>query len=180
MVGLQVVKFAGRNYETIRDDAGANTAALIGLAGIAMFLLSGISLIRWVLKSRTAARDTAPRGYAITDDYSDRDVHKTGKIFYTLLGVLLGAVSCLLMFMAAATTAFGTEAAERFATSARAIAFLMVITSALFGIVGLFRWREGMWRVPVYFIFSGCLTYAMVWLSGMNFRTWQPFVEMLR
>ncbi len=84
------------------------------------------------------------------------------------------------MFLAAAARLVETEKAQLFASGGLVIGFLLMIVSALFGMVGLFLRGYALGRVPVYFLIGAGLTFAAVRVFGINMLEWQHFMVQLQ
>lgn len=178
--GLQTLRYTNENYETVRDSFGVAAAAGLGFAGMIILLIGCVGIIRAVLFKRPRPATSADYGYSIIDERSTQRVSGARKILSTLIGVLFGASACVLMFMAASARIIDTEPAQQFAFTSVLAAFLLLITSLLFTILGLFFRGNGLWRVLTYFLLSACVTFAIVRIAEINMLAWPHFVEMLQ
>lgn len=166
VLGLQAVKYTNANYDAIRDSIGLGGAAGLGIATYAIFLTGIVVMARAVFKRRAAQ--------------PMRKVSNRAKLLSSLFGFTLGTIACLLMFMTAAAKFVETEPAQLFSAGGALIAFLLLLLSILFGLVGLFFRRHALRRVPVYFFLGGGLTFATVRIAGINMLKWPQFIAMLQ
>ena len=180
MIGIQVVKYANKNYEAIRDSSGFGTAAGLGLAGIAVFLLGIFVIIRGASKIHAAPDHADASQYSTNMAQPGRQPSNWARFFFSLLGFTLGTIACLYMFMAAAARFIETEKAEVFSAGAFLIAVVLAFVSLLFGLAGLFLRGYTLQRVPVYFLFGAVLTYATVRGFRINMLEWQQFMDYLK
>lgn len=170
-LGFQAVKYTNRNFQTIGDSIGTGASAGLGVATYVVFLAGIVAMARAVLKRRIAQ----PALKAT----------KRVRLLFSFFGFALGTIACLLMFMSAAARFVETETAQIFSFGSGLTAFLLFLLSALFGLVGLFfrgytLGRYALWRVPVYFLSGGALTFAAVRLARINMLEWPHFIAMLQ
>ena len=180
MLGLQVVKYANANYEAIRDSSGVGTAAGLGLAGIAALLIGVFVMMRAAFKRASASVETTASRHSANAAKPVQRVSTGARVFFSLLGFALGMIACLYMFMASAARFVDTDTAQLFSNGGALIAIFLALLSLLFGLVGLFLRGYALWRVPVYFLVGGVLTFATVRVSGINMLEWQQFTASLQ
>ncbi|WIY25547.1 hypothetical protein [Parasedimentitalea psychrophila] len=179
-IGSLTVKFVNENYETIRDYAGINAISGFVFAGVLMLLfgifMMGREFFRWSAGSAQAA---APQRSANVEQ-PVRQTSNRAKLIFSLLGFSFGMIAMLVMFMSAAAQFIETEKADLAEGGGILIAALLVIVSALIGMVGLFLRGYALGRVPVYFVIGAGLTITTVRLLRINMLEWQFFTVLLQ
>ncbi|MFY0310356.1 hypothetical protein ACFMBG_10760 [Leisingera sp. D0M16] len=171
VLGFQAVKYTNGNFQAIRDSIGTAASVGLGLATYVVCLAGIVAMARAVFKKRIAQPVV--------------QASKRACLLSSISGFGLGTFACLIMFMSAAARFVETETAQNFSFGSSLTAFVLFLLSALFGLVGLFfrgytLGRYALWRVPVYFLSGGALTYAAVRLAGINMLKWPSFIAMLQ
>ncbi len=172
-LGLQILKLANENYAAIRESHGIATAAVIGIAGMAIGLTGIVIIVRACFK--VFAAPALVSEYPAVTTYPARRPSKAAEVIFSLLGIALGVISCLYLAIAAAAQLIETEQARAVSGGGVLIAFFLAFVSPLFGLAGLLARGRGLWRVPVYFIFSWILTLATYRILRVNLLEWEPF-----
>ena len=169
VLGLQAVKFANQNYEAIRDANGPGLAAGVGLGGMVFLLFGVVVMMRAAFgrRSRASARDLST-------------TERKGRILFSLLGFVFGAIASLSMFIRAAAKFIEGDNVQAFVSGSAVIALSAAFASLLLGLIGLFARGYALGRVPVYFLFGGVLTYAAVRILRVNLLEWPQFVTLVR
>lgn len=149
----------------------------LGLAGTGI-LLFGVFVMFRAVSDRFAAPDASQQSANVAQPV--RQASNRAQVICSLFGLGLGTIASLYMFLAAAARLVETEKAQLFASGGLVIGFLLMIVSALFGMVGLFLRGYALGRVPVYFLIGAGLTFAAVRVFGINMLEWQHFMVQLQ
>lgn len=177
MFGVQVMKYANHHYESVRDTSGIAVTAAIGIAGFAVTLAGLIWIFRAVSQLTAADQNAVPNAVPVA---TPRRPSTGARVFFSLLGLVLGGLASLYMFLAAAARFVETDAAQRFSDGAAFIAVFLAFLSLIFWFVGLLLPGRALWRVPVYFFCGGALTYAAFRILRINVLEWPQFVAVLQ
>lgn len=172
MTGVQVMKYANTNYETIRDSSGVGAAAGLGLGALGAFLFGGYLLMRALGRGNMAG------GQARVQQPS-RQASSGAMLFCSVLGFIFGSVACFFIFAAQAARYVDTEAARHLAIGGGAIGLGLVALSLLIGFFGLFVKGFGLGRVPVYFVLGCVLTFAVIRVFFGDVREWIALISVL-
>ena len=162
----QSITYLNENYDAIRDSSGIGVAVGLGFGALAAFPVGVILMVRAIRSRKLPSQNTVPVTKTV------RRASTVARVFFSLLGFVFGAISCLYMFMVSAAGRVETDKAEAFSTGGVVIALFLAIVSLLFGFVGIFLRGYALGRVPVYFLLGGMLTYAAVHLSGTRIIVW--------
>jgi hypothetical protein len=181
-VGGQLIKIANQNYETIRDQYGILAALGIGLGAIG-FMILGITLLFRALWP-TPSMPMSSSGYAYPTGATRLPPRTSAgaRLFFSLLGMGLGALACLFMYLANAGRQLGidgkvdAEAARAMMGGSTIAAFLLLALAALIGFVGLFVRRLPMRRVPVFFLLGAMLLFATFRTFEIHPINWPTFM----
>ncbi len=180
VIGSQAVKLANENYEAIRDSSGAGSAAGLGLAAIAVFLIGIFVTVIEVFKRLAAPDRAAESQYSAAVAKPVRSASNRARVISALVGFAFGTTAFFLVYLAAAAQFVETEAAEHFAIVFVPIALLLLLVSLFSGLVGLFVRGYSLGRVPVYFLFGGGLAFAAVRFFRINPLEWPQFLSLLQ
>lgn len=167
VTGGKAVQYANENYETLRDNGEMGMALGFGAGGLILALI-GISMLLRSLAGSKPRR--APKAV------EKRKPSEAARLLFSLIGLVLGGVSCLCMLMAEASSAYNSEAARLFAEESVRIATSLLIVALVFGLIGLLRRGRGMGYVLVYYILGAALAYGAVYGLGVDFQDWNAFV----
>lgn len=172
-LGLQMLKLANENYESIRESHGIVAVAAIGIVGMAIGLTGIVIIVRGCIKRVTASAFVSE--YPAETTSPSRRPSKAAKAIFSLLGFALGVISCLYLAVAAAARFIDTEQGQVVFAGGSLIAIILAFVSLLFGFAGIFARGRGLIRVPVYFVFGWILTLATYRILRVNLLEWEPF-----
>jgi hypothetical protein len=163
VIGMQAIKYANTNYDAIKAASGAGSAAGLGLGAIAT-LLVGLFIMLRAVRSKS---DDALASPEVSEP--KRAASGLARFVSALLGLGLGTIACLFMFMVAAARQIDTEAAQHFSAGGFLIAIILAALALLIGIIGIFLRGYALGRVPIYFVSATILTYAAVGALQIDF-----------
>lgn len=180
-IGIQAVNHTIEYYHAIRAESGIGTAIGISLVSVLIVLIGCIVAMRALPpKGPTAPATAAASPYSANQRQSVRKASTGGRVFFSLLGFVFGAIACFYLFAAAAARFVDTETAQAIAIGSVLIALLLAFVSLVFGIVGIFLRGYALGRVPVYFLLGVALTFASVRALRINMLEWPQFLTMLQ
>ena len=172
-LGVKLVRDTNQNYENVRDSAGAESAALLGLLALVLMLVGAILMLRFLWRTIRPA-PAAPR--------ERHEASGFARFFYSTLGLGLGASASAIMFTAvvAKHTESRNETADMLAANGLSVGILLLLLALLLGFLGLFFRGRGLGRVPVYFFVGSVIVWAGVRLSRVNLLEWEPLIAALQ
>ena len=157
-----------------RESGTLGTLAGLVIGGVIALLISAIAILRAVPKKDATNQATAQPEQPV------RQPSPVARVLFSLLGVALGSIAILYMFMGAAVRFLPGEKAQLFSAGSVVIALALLGVSLLFGLVSLFLRGYALGRVPVYFVLGGMFTYAVVQIARVNFLEWDGLVAALQ
>jgi hypothetical protein len=172
--GLYMLRTANDSYNAIRDQYSIPAALGLALGGLVLLLIGIVHLFRSIRQA-----DAQPSGHAAPAPVR---TSAGARAFFSVLGLCLGALACLVMFIgnAASQPAFSTQID---AVSARALFVGMAILAALLGtlafligLVGLFVRGLPMRRVPIFFLLGAMLVYSGFQTFRIHPANWPTFM----
>lgn len=172
-LGLQILKLANKNYESIRESHGIAIIAVIGIVGMAIGLTGIVIIVRASFKHFAPAALVSENPAEATSP--SKRPSKAAKVIFSLLGFAFGVISCLYLFVAAAARFIDTEKGQAVSAGSNLIAIFLAFVSLLFGLAGMLARGSGLMRVPVYFVFGWILTLATYRILRVNLLEWEPF-----
>jgi hypothetical protein len=179
-LGIQAVKFTNENYQSIKASSGAYAGLGLGLAGIVVFLVGIVVIVRGCSKMLAARTPASDLQYSASSAQAVRKPSKIARVFFSLLGLAFGTIACLYLFMAGAARFIETERAPAFVNGSVIIAIFLCLVSLLFGLVGLFLRGYALGRVPFYFLIGNMLTYVAVRAFKINMLEWKQLTDFLQ
>lgn len=172
-LGLKLIRDTNQNYEAIRDGSGLGTAAGLGVLGMALALIGIVVILR------SAYRLVNPPAAPV--EVAPRRTPSTGaRVFFSLLGAVMGAVAGFYLFLAGAGHLVGTETGERVATGSVGLAMMLAAVALLVGFLGLFLRGRGLGRVLAYFFIGGAVVWTVFRLFRINLLEWQTIASALQ
>lgn len=167
--GGQMIKVTNANYESIRDQYGIPAAAGLGLGSFALLIFGIVLLIGAFLPARSRSSAHSSLSYPTSGTRPQVQTSPGARLFFSLLGLGLGALACFILFVGSALTApqfaaqFDTETPLLVFQISFIIAALLTILAILISFVGLFVSRLPLQRVLVFFFLG-----AMLLFTGFN------------
>ena len=180
VLGIQAVKFVNENYQSLKDSSGAYAGLGLGLAGIVVFLIGIVVIVRGCSRMLAANTSAPDSQYSASVAKAKRKPSKVAQVFFSLLGIVLGTVACLYMFMASAALLIETETAQVFSKGGFLIAGLLGLVSMLFGLISLFLRGYALGRVPFYFLISAILTFVIIRGFKIDTLSWLQSTALLQ
>ncbi|WP_306114001.1 MULTISPECIES: hypothetical protein [unclassified Roseovarius] len=171
---IQALKYAYQNHEAMRESGAFGTLAGLVIGGVVALLIGAIAMLRAIPKKDATNQD------ATQPEHPVRQPSAMARVLFSLLGVALGSIAILYMFMGAAVRFLPGEKAQLFSAGSVVIALALLGVSLLFGLVSLFLRGYALGRVPVYFVLGGIFTYAVVQIARVNFLEWDGLVAALQ
>lgn len=179
-LGIQAVKFTNENYQSIKASSGAYAGLGLGFAGIVVFLIGIVIIVRGCSKKLAANAPASESQHSASVGQANRKPSKIAQVFFSLLGLTFGTITCLYLFMAGAARFIETERAPAFVNGSVIIAIFLCLVSLLFGLISLFLRGYALGRVPFYFLIGGVLTYVAVRAFKVNMLEWQQLTDFLQ
>lgn len=172
-LGLQILKTANESYDSLRVSHGIAVVVLIAVLGLVIGLTGIVIIVRASIKHFSAPASVSQ--YPVGTPRHARQPSKAAKVVFSLLGSVLGVISCLYLAVAAAAGLINTEQGRAVFVGGSLIAVLLAFVSLLFGLAGIFARGRGLLRVPVYFFCSWILTLVAFRTLRINLLEWEPF-----
>jgi FtsH-binding integral membrane protein len=168
-IGTYTIIQTNKNYETIRDASGIGTAVAIAVAGLAVTIV-GITL---------AVRALPKKGGAVQLAEVRQPASGFARAVASLMGLALGIIACVSMFMAAAARLLNPDPRNLFSGMALLTALLVTCLALLIGVIALFLRGRALHRVPLYYLAGAILTYAAFRLLYIDLTKWPAFVSLV-
>jgi hypothetical protein len=179
--GLQLIKVANRNYDSIKEEYGVAAALGMGLGSFAVLILSIILFFRAVRPVVPSASVAATGSYQTTLQQPRVQTSAGARAFFSLLGLAMGAIACMFMFVGSGVQRLGTigevdkKAADTLFLGSVTIAFTLVAVALLIGFLGLFFRGLPMRRVPVFFFLGAMALYTTFQTLRTHPMNWPTF-----
>lgn len=182
--GVLLIRLANDNYESIRDQYGLAAVAGLGLGGLALTLFgTGIKLrlVRQFVRNASDTQLSVDRPTIATRHQVQTSVG--ARLFFSLLGLGLGGLACLLMYVGNAGRQLGVigqvdaETARDMATASIVAAFFLVAFAVLIGFIGLFVRRLPMRRVPIFTFLGAMVLYTSFQTLRIHPSNWTNFMD---
>jgi hypothetical protein len=173
-VGVHMLRSANGSYDAIRDQYGIPAALGLALGGVVVLIFGMVYLFKAVRRG-----DAAPAAHALRAPIR---TSAGARAFFSLLGLGLGAVACLYMFLGNAGRQLGVTGqvdqatANEIAMGSTLMAFLLVGLALMIGFIGLFVRRLPLLRVPVFFLLGGMLLYVGFQTFRIHPSDWPVFM----
>ncbi len=179
-LGIQAVKFAYQNYQSLKASSGPYTGVGLGFVGIVFINFGIVIIVLGCSKMLAANAPASDSQHSASVARAKRKPSKIAQVFFSLLGLTFGTIACLYLFMAGAARFIETERAPAFVKGSVIIAIFLCLVSLLFGLVSLFLRGYALGRVPFYFFMGNVLTYVAVRAFKINMLEWQQLTDFLQ
>jgi uncharacterized membrane protein YhaH (DUF805 family) len=180
--GVLLIRYTNHDYELIRDQYGLSAAAGLGLGGFVLALAGATIKIRTVLQFRPVSDPTLSVASPTSEPRTQVQTTAGARLFFSLLGLGLGGLACLFMYIGNAGRQMGitgqvnTETANAMAMGSTIAAFLLLGLAFLIGFIGLFVRRLPMRRVPVFFVLGAMVLYTSFQTLRIHPTNWPTFM----
>lgn len=168
--GSTTLRQTNKHYEAIRDGYGLGAAVGLAVLGIVFLALGARSIWKWA-KGREAATARAKTMPAAAVETTSRD-----RVTKSLLGLALGVIAALLMFLGAAYNFAETGRSIAMANLLTIAALLLTALVVMVGATGFVLRGRALLRVPACFFIGGLLTYAVVRALRINTLAWLEYM----
>lgn len=179
-LGIQAVKYANQNYDTIRASSGPAVAIAAGLCATALVVTGVALMLRAMIRQQRASALAAAAGCVAPQTHPVQKPRKVGQAFFSFLGLTFGIVASFHISLATAARAIGTEKAVTTMNGSVLAAYGLALLSLAFGFAGIYLRRHSLMRVPAFFIIGGAVTYAAFHLLEVDIRDWSEVQARLR
>lgn len=168
-LGTTTIRNTNEHYEAIRDSQGLGVANVLAIAGVLFLVFGCRSIWKWA-KGREAARPAAPIAPTVVQTSS------RAKATASLVGLALGTIASLVMFLAAAYNFVETGASPAMPKLLTLAALALAALAVMVGATGFVVRGRALMRVPVGFLAGGLCTYAIVMALRINTHAWLEYM----
>lgn len=168
-LGTTTIRKTNEHYETIRDGYGLGVAIALAIVGVGLLLFGIRSIWKWA-KRRTAPQSSAPIAPRLVETSS------RAKATASLVGLAVGTIAALVMFLAAAYNFAETGASPARARLLTFAALALAALSVMIGATGFVVRNRALLRIPAGFFIGGLFTYAIVMALRVNTHAWLEYM----
>ena len=180
---LQLVKVVNAIHDSVRDQYGVPAALGLGLGVIAIMFLAAFLVYSAIRPARSTSAQASIAAYPTKAARPPVQTSARARLFFSLLGLGMGGLACLILFIANAAgqpeyaDQVDVETARDMLKGSFILALLLATLALLIGFIGIFVRGLPMRRVPIFFLLGAMLLYTSFHALRIHPKDWSAFME---